>query len=71
MTKLQSLYEAWANADPKKCYCTHFDMMTGAPKPDDKVCEREIAWRRYCEDRGHVEIKDFQAIEKSKRCKYD
>ncbi len=63
MTKLQVLYQQWADSPLCDCVRPHWDLFTGLPKPDDKVCDREIAWRRYCQERGDVVEKDFRAIE--------
>lgn len=52
---LQIAYETWVGFRPKgdKACCRHghFSMVSryaaGEPKPDEWVCDRELAWRRY------------------------
>lgn len=48
---LTELFQHWAN-QPQMCSCPigHTDNR-GLTLPDQSVCERELAWRRYCSKR--------------------
>jgi hypothetical protein len=60
MNDLIKAAREWQSFDPEtNCVCpTHFNM-AGDPLPDDSVCDRERAWRRYVKvrDSGNVNAK--------------